>query len=195
MIQPMIYLVPRWAGNIHSDWYDWLVEQVFATYQIEIKHLEMPNWQEPQVEESLEYLSKTIQHLDEHTYFIGHSVGCQSILRYLSSHLELNNDLKIGGILLVAAWFEVDKPWISLVPWMNHDKTNFSLIAKAVNYKKVILSNNDPFTSDFAKNKAEWENKIQANVGVFAEKLHFNTPTDSAVLAEVEKMILFAFNQ
>jgi len=187
--QPTIYLVPRWAGNIHSDWYDWLTLEIKNNFQIEICRLEMPDWNEPNIEKSLEYLKSNIQELNENTFFIGHSVGCQAILRFLNLKLNDNPDLKIAGVLFVAAWFKVDKPWISLKPWQNNQIIDFERIAKQVLYRKVILSNNDPFTSNFNENKKFWESKLNADVEILPNHLHFNRLVEHSVLKEVEYLI------
>ncbi|NDP19861.1 MAG: hypothetical protein GZ091_02095 [Paludibacter sp.] len=187
--KPIIYLVPRWAGNIHSDWYDWLVLEISNTYQIDIQCLEMPNWNEPDLDKSLNFLTNRISELNNNTYFIGHSVGCQAILRFLDERLKQNHSLKIGGFLFVAAWFSVDKPWISLKPWTNCNKLNYELLSKATTYKKVILSDNDPFTTDYLENKKQWISRFGAEVMINPGQLHFNRLMEKEILKEVEKMI------
>lgn len=188
-IKPTIYLVPRWAGNAHSDWYDWLALELNNRYQIEISILDMPDWKEPDIEKSQKFLVENITNLDENTYFIGHSVGCQAILRFIDSKLSDNPTLRIGGFLFVAAWLKVDKPWISLKPWLNHQQLNFELISKQVISRKVILSDNDPFTSDFAENKRDWETLLDSNVTVYPNRQHFNRLMESEVLSEVETLL------
>lgn len=40
---------------------------------------------------------------DEQTYFVGHSLGCQAIARYLES---LSESIKVGGVVFVAGFFK-----------------------------------------------------------------------------------------
>lgn len=191
-LQPTIYLIPRWAGTIHSDWYDWLVLEINNKYKIEIQRLEMPDWNTTSVQESVQFLNENIKKLNENTYFIGHSVGCQAILRFLDKRLALNNKLNIGGFLFVAGWFEVEKPWVSLKPWLNTASLDVSLISKITDFKKVILSDNDPFTPQYEQNKTLWNKHLNADVTVYNNRLHFNKPIEEDVLYEVEQMILFS---
>jgi predicted alpha/beta hydrolase family esterase len=192
MLKPTIYLIPRWAGNAHSDWYDWIVIQIKAKYDIDIYCIELPDWHEPTPEKSLNYLSENIKKLNEQCYFIGHSVGCQAILQFLNKQ---NPNTRIGGFLFVAGWFEVDKPWESLKPWLKTDILDFSFISKLTNFKQVILSDNDPFTSDFQRSKSLWKTCMNANVKILSGGKHFNNSIETEVLFEVEKMILYALNQ
>lgn len=190
-----IYLIPRWAANIHSDWYDWMIEKIYTKHKIEIIRPAMPNWDNPNITTSLDFLQQAIPVIDEETYFIGHSVGCQAILRYLDFRFCQNNQLHVGGFLFVAGWFEVDKPWITLKPWLKPNQINYSNIFENVEYKKVILSDNDPFSSNFEKNKTDWEFKLKADVTIYPNEFHFNNPEEKSILQEVENMIEFHLNK
>jgi Predicted esterase of the alpha/beta hydrolase fold len=192
MLKPTIYLIPRWAGNAHSDWYDWAVLQIKAKYDIDIHCLELPHWHEPNPEKSLNYLNEKVRNLDKHSYFIGHSVSCQAILHFINSQ-RINT--KIGGFLFVASWFEVDKPWESLKPWLKTGTLDFSFISRMTNFKHILLSDDDPFTSDFQRNKTFWETNLNAVVKIISKGRHFNESIEPKVLNEIEEMILYALNQ
>jgi predicted alpha/beta hydrolase family esterase len=188
---PTIYLIPRWAGDIHSDWYDWLSTEIKLKYQIDIIRLEMPDWNEPNVTESVSFLTSNVKELDENTYFIGHSVGCQAILRFLNEHSKTNKQLKIGGFLFIAGWLEVDNPWISLKPWLEIESIDFESISNNVDFKKLVISTNDPFTSDYEKNKSLFNTHLNAKTSIYPNRLHFNREKEADVLHEVEELILY----
>ena len=196
MIQekPKIYLVPRWAGNIHSDWYDSVFNLIKNKYKISIDRLEMPNWNEPNVDESIEYLSNRVKQLNLQTYFIGHSVGCQAIIRFLTKRFEKDNDLQIGGCLFVAGWFEIDNAWDSLKPWLNINDIDFNLISKRLVFNKLVLSNNDPFTTNYLNNKSLWELKLNSKVVIYPDRKHFNETEELNVFREIENMIFGSNN-
>jgi uncharacterized protein len=190
--KPNIYLVPRWAANIHSDWYGWLCKEIKKKYEIDIIRLEMPNWKQPDINESIAYLNECVKDLDKQSYFIGHSIGCQAILRFLDKQLESNKDLKIGGFLFIAGWFEVDNPWISLQPWLDTASMNLSLISERTYFRKTVLSDNDQFTSDFNHNKMLWNSLLNSEVSIYRNKQHFNKTIEKEVLVEVKRMILYS---
>ncbi|HEY6915044.1 MAG TPA: alpha/beta hydrolase [Paludibacter sp.] len=188
-IKPTIYLIPRWAGTIHSDWYDWLHTVIKTKYQIEIIRLEMPNWDQPDINESIVYMNEHVKDIDSQTYFIGHSVGCQAVLRFLNQQLKSKKNLHIGGFLFVAGWFTVDNPWSTLKPWMDTSGINLSLIREQTNFRQVVLSDNDPFTANFNLNKSLWESMLNAKTNIYNNRQHFNRLIEEDILAEVEKMI------
>ncbi|MDD4990872.1 MAG: alpha/beta hydrolase [Paludibacter sp.] len=192
---PTIYLIPRWAGNVHSDWYDWLSTEIKSKYQIDIVRLEMPDWNEPNVTESVSFLTSNIKELDENTYFIGHSVGCQAILRFLNEQSKTNKQLKIGGFLFIAGWLEVDNPWITLKPWLEIESIDFEFVSNNVGYKKLVISTNDPFTSDYERNKLLFNRYLSTKTNIYPNKLHFNNKEEIDVMREVEELILHHQNK
>ena len=78
----------------------------------------MPDTDNPKIESWVSFLKKTIKNPGKDTYLIGHSIGCQAILRYLQG---INS--KIGGVVFVAGWFslkglETDGEWAIAKPWI-----------------------------------------------------------------------------
>ena len=72
--------------------------------------------------EWIDTLSSKVESLDEDTYFLGHSIGCQTIMRFLETK-ELTN---IGGILFVAPWLDLlpkaiedEESYNTAYPWIN----------------------------------------------------------------------------
>ena len=81
---------------------------------------------------------------DENSYFVGHSIGCQTIMRFLEKHNQ-----KIGGVLFVAPWFtlkgledenskQIAKPWITT-------KIDLRKVKSQCNKFVAIFSDDDPF--------------------------------------------------
>ena len=143
-----IYIVHCWDGTKDDGWYPWLDEKI-SNKDNNVFRFNMPNTANPKIEEWVTELDKQVKDLDENTYFVGHSIGCQTIMRYLE-----NKDVrKIGGILFVA-------PWLDLLPEAVSDEESFNTakpwIDTAINFKKIknitdkiscIFSDNDYFVS------------------------------------------------
>ena len=67
----------------------------------EVNVPQMPNSGNPRVLEWLEFLKDYVGKLDADTYFVGHSLGCIAIARYLA---ELPPKVQAGGCVFVAGF-------------------------------------------------------------------------------------------
>ena len=74
------YLIHGWEGYPENCWFPWLKKQLEEkNYKVEVP--EMPDTDHPKIESWVNKL-KEIVIPDEETILIGHSIGCQAILRY-----------------------------------------------------------------------------------------------------------------
>ncbi|MCL2280303.1 alpha/beta hydrolase, partial [Candidatus Saccharibacteria bacterium] len=149
-----LYIIHRWDGTPSADWYVWLKK--FAeklNFQVEI--LKMPHPKIPTIGSWTDTLRKNIK-LDKETYLIGHSIGNQTILRFLA-----NEESKIGGVFLVAPWVKLKN--ISFLekiiarPWLTK-KVGWQKARAATENYVAVFSDDDPSVS-------------MENAEVFAEKL------------------------
>jgi predicted alpha/beta hydrolase family esterase len=189
-----IYIFPRYSGDENSDWYQKVQREfVHNDKNITIIPLTLPNWDKPSTDEFLSFIREVIPEnkIDSNTYFIGHSIGCKAALLYLNELHISNPKLIMGGLLCVAGWWSIDKPWPQLKPWikMPIDFKGIKLICS--NNIVSILSDNDPYTSDTQSNKKLWEKNLSAKVVIVPGAKHFN---DSEGLIEIINEILpFSF--
>ena len=167
-----VYLIHGWDGNSSSEpWFQWLKTEL-PKKNIEIITFDMPNTSEPKIEEWVGYLRKKIDNIDEQTYFVGHSIGCQTILRFLE---KLPKHKKIAGCVFVAGWFDLinqSPEELEIAhPWIN-SKIDFPRVLEHCNNFLGIFSNDDPFvhlseTEKFKKN-------LGARVIIKNGEEHFN---------------------
>lgn len=138
-----IYIVHRWDGSSTKDWIPWAKGEL-ENLGYEVTTLDMPDTEVPKIDLWVEYLKNIAQDPDENTYFIGHSIGCQTILRYLESI-----DTRVGGAIFVAGWFDLEnlegdeieniaRPWLITSIDINKIK---NVLTKSV----LLISDNDPY--------------------------------------------------
>lgn len=145
-----IFIIHRWGGGPQDDWRPWLKEeleklghQVFTPY--------MPDIGTPVIKKWVNHLAHVVGAPDSNTYFIGHSIGCQTILRYL----EMVNH-SVGGAIFVSGWFNLEnledgevkkiaKPWIS-------NPINLKKVKQVLPRSTLIISDDDPYGA-FEENK------------------------------------------
>lgn len=86
-----IYLIHCWDGTCNDGWYPWITKEL-KKWNVDVIAFNMPNTSSPTIKEWVDTLSTRVQALDKNTYFIGHSIGCQTIMRFL----ETKKITKIG---------------------------------------------------------------------------------------------------
>ena len=171
-----IYLIHGWGGSDSSEgWFGWLKKEL-KKRDIEITVFNMPNTECPKIEEWVGFLKKNIKNIDEETCFLGHSIGCQAILRYLE---KLPENTKIGGCIFIAGFFnllesayvneeerEIAKPWIET-------PIDFEKVKNHTKNFLAIFSDNDDCVpvsdSEIFKEKLNAEIIIKNNEGHFNE--------------------------
>ena len=105
----------------------------------------MPYADNPRIETWVNALSQVIQNPDERTYLVGHSIGCQTIMRYME---HLPTDTKIGGILFVAPFFnlpylETEEEKRIAAPWLT-TPIHYKQIKQHTKNITALFSDNDP---------------------------------------------------
>jgi predicted alpha/beta hydrolase family esterase len=95
-----VFLIHGWHGNPDENWFPWLKTEL-EKRGIEVISPQMPSKDWPIKEEWVAKIKEVVGKPDDETYFVGHSLGCISILRYLEG---LDYDVDIGGVVFVAGF-------------------------------------------------------------------------------------------
>src|SRR3989344_8170634 len=98
-----VYIIHGWAGSSKGNWFPWIKKEL-EKRNVRVFVFDMPDAKHPSIESWVKYLEDNVKDADENAYFIGHSVGCQTILRFLE---KLHKHKKVGGCFLVAGWFNI----------------------------------------------------------------------------------------
>ncbi len=178
-----ILLVPRWAGTAASDWYPWLARELASrapAVRLEVAPLR-PEPGRPEIEACLEGLGELAP---ARTLLVGHSVGCQVLMRALA---RLPDDARAPALLLVAGWWTVDQPWDTLRPWIDTPFDRGRAAARCERIE-VLLSDDDPFTRDAEETRRRFTSELGAEVQILPGRRHFNAPEEPAVLAAVTRL-------
>lgn len=156
-----VFLIHGWGGSSSSGaWFNWLKDSLNKK-GFEVESFDMPNTWQPKIEDWVKFLEDNInpEEIDEETYFVGHSIGCQTIMRFLE---KLHKHKQVGGCVFVAGWFdlithsseelEIAHPWI-------HSEIHFDRVLDHCNNFLAIFSDDDP---DVSLEEAE---KFKENLG------------------------------
>lgn len=178
-----VYLVHCWDGNYEDGWYPWVSNEL-EKLGVKVIRFDMPNTENPIIEEWVRTLDEKVDSLDEETYFIGHSIGCQTIMRFLEK-----KNAKIGGILFVTPWFDLlpyavedEESYKTAKPWIN-TPINFEKIKELTNNIRCIFSSDDYFVSE--NQEKQFKDKLNAKTLMVENKGHISEEDGVFELEEI----------
>ena len=166
-----VFIIHGWGGSPSEGWFPWLKKELEKKgYRVFVPA--MPNPETPVIAHWVDTLRDLVGEPDEHTYFVGHSIGCQTILRYLET---LPQEKKIRGAVFVAGWFtlmnleEEEQPIAK--PWLE-TPMDFEKIKRHAQNFFAVFSDNDPLVPP--ENKEMFQQRLGARVIVEQGKGHFS---------------------
>ena len=188
-----VFIIHGWDSNNKDCWFPWLKNELEKNnFKVEVPN--MPNSKKPEIKPWIDTISKLVDIPNENTYFVGHSVGCQAILRYLET---INRDIKINSIILVAPWMHLDEETIReegpesvaiAKPWIE-TPIDFKKVLSHINNKTVCLfSKDDPFIP--LSDSKLFEKGLNANIIIENNKGHFSGAENILELPVVLKELL-----
>ena len=130
----------------------------------------MPNPFYPRIEEWIPYLKSLVKRPGKKTIFIGHSIGCQTILRYIES---LPAKTKVGPVFLVAPFFELEGVEKELArPWLENPM-DIKKIKRHLTKLVSIFSDDDPLVP--VSNTKHFTKLFNSKIIVLPKRNHFVT--------------------
>ncbi|MDI6737414.1 MAG: alpha/beta hydrolase [Nanoarchaeota archaeon] len=181
-----VFIIHGWSGNPPEGWFPWLKKELEKKgFHVEVPA--MPDTDYPKIEAWVSFLKKAIKNPDTETYLVGHSIGCQAILRYLQGA-----NIKIGGAVFVAGWLtlrglETDEEWETAKPWLE-TQIDFGKAKKCLLKCVAIFSDNDPFVP--LDNSNIFREKLGAKIIIEKQKGHFSGSDKIVKLPSVLKELL-----
>ncbi len=163
------------GGDSESDWIPWLKEEL-AGRGVPAIVPDMPNTNTPKIEEWVSFLGGLTKEADAGLFLVGHSIGCQTILRYLET---LPAYAKIGGAVFVAGWTtltglsEEEKPILN--PWET-TPIDWQKAASHSGSFVAIYSDNDPYVPE--SNAQFFKEKLNAKLVLDPGRGHFTEDED-----------------
>ena len=166
-----VFIIHGWGGSPKDPLLRWLKSELEKN-DFDVIVPEMPDSEKPKIETWVLKLKEIVKEPDKDTILVGHSIGCQTILRYLE---KLHPTLRVGGIVFIAPWFtlsnlESDEEWQIADPWLNTSIRRTGII-KHIPKITAIFSNNDPYVP--SENIEVFKEKFNTEVIIEHEKGHF----------------------
>jgi uncharacterized protein len=191
-----VFIIHGWGGYPEEGWLPWAKNELEKKgFEVHVPAMpDVHGKEQPTIEGRLKVLEDVVGQPDKDTYFIGHSIGCQNIDRYLET---LSPETRIGGVVYVAGWLtlkgledyeEEDKqaalPWIEIP--INFEKVR-TISPKSV----AIFTKDDPFVD--VDNAEFYREKLGSEIIILETGEHLNDESNTKELPEVieaiEKMV------
>lgn len=180
-----VVIVHGWDGTPQDGWFPWLQKELEARgFSAAVP--QFPNPAKPRIENWVSTLAETVGTPNEQTYFVGHSMGCQAIARYLES---LPAGTKVGGAVFVAGFFkhlsglendpatrETDRHWLTAPLDLERARKH---LPKSI----AIFSDDDPWVP--LDNQDDFRDKLGSEIVIEHGKGHFSGDRDKTFSAPV----------
>lgn len=190
-----IIIIHGWDGNPEEPLHQYLKSSLEKEGYLTVIP-SMPNPSIPKIDEWIATI-KDVAPAPEKTIFVGHSIGCQAILRYIE---KINPIEKIPGIVLIAPWMKLDNTTLQeegeeikdiARPWME-TPINFTNVKEKIKKVVAIFSDNDPYVNlseiDFFKKELNAEIILEHNQGHFTISDNFSSlPSALSAVMKISK--------
>lgn len=185
-----IIIIHGWEGGPDKDWMPWANNKLTELgYQVIIP--EMPDTNHPKIEPWVKKVAETVGKPDENTILIGHSIGCQTILRYLQT---LPEGQKFDKVIFIAGWVSLTplslrtlKDRVIVKPWYD-TPVDFKRAKTHANSFIAVFSDNDP-NVPFGENSKTYKEKIGAKIILQKGMGHFSEDAGVTKLPVLLKLI------
>ena len=183
-----VFIIHGWEGYPEEGWFPWLKKELEnRNFQVFVPA--MPEAESPRIESWIPYLARLVGKPDKNTYFIGHSIGCQTILRYLQTIKT-----SVGGAIFVAGWVSltliatrtkeeqaIAKPWLEA-------PIDFVKVKKTSSHFTAFFSDDDPYVP--LENIKTYQERLDAKIIIEKGKRHFGGEDNVTKLPSVLKELL-----
>lgn len=164
-------IIHGWDGNPNEPLHRY-VRGILEKLGYRVIVPKMPNPEVPVIKDWIEQIETSID--PETSLMIGHSIGCQAILRYIEHTRK-----SVDKVILIAPWMKLDENTLKeegeevieiARPW-EETPINFDLVKDLAKEFFAIFSDNDPYVplseKDFFEEKLGAKTYLEKNQGHF----------------------------
>lgn len=135
------FLIHGWEGYPEEGWRPWLKKEL-ESRGFKVFVPAMPDTKNPQADKWMSCIAELVDKTSENDYFVGHSLGCITILRFLES---LKDGERVGGVILVAGF--TDNLGYKEISSFFKEPIDFDKVKSHCQKFVAIHSDNDPYVA------------------------------------------------
>jgi len=179
-----VFIIHGWGGSPNNDWIPWAKSQI-ENMECNVIAPQMPDTDNPQVKSWMDKLKQLVGQTKKRDILIGHSIGCQTIWRFLE---KLPKDQKVDKVIMIAPWLKLTnlenkEAYTIAAPWLE-TPIDFAKVKSKANSFVAIFSDNDQFVP-ILENKIMIEKLLAPKIIVLNKKGHFTGEDGVKELPEV----------
>lgn len=133
-----VFIVHGYGASPINHWFPWL-RDTLSQKEISVDILKMPTPLTPKYNEWIDCLSENADVLNSNTFFVAHSLGCISLLKYLQ---QAGHEKQVGGIVLVSG-FAKSLPDLPQLDEFVQEQPNYNQIIHIAKKRAVIAAKDD----------------------------------------------------
>ncbi|MEK7535644.1 MAG: alpha/beta fold hydrolase [Patescibacteria group bacterium] len=180
-----IIIVHQWGASPSRDWYPWLKRELESKgYEVLVPA--MPNPDAPEINSWVNILGEVVGEPNRDTVLVGHSVGCQTILRYMA---KLPETALIGKVVLVAPWLTLSNEVLSnqdysvlVKSWLDIP-IDWESVKKHCDSFLCFFSKDDPYVP--IENARMFKEKLNAEVIIENDMGHYEDDSNIKKIPQV----------
>lgn len=184
-----VIVVHGWCGYPEEGWFPWLKKEL-EQRGFEVIVPQLPEPRVPRINNWVPKLREVVGQPDEQTYFVGHSMGCQTIARYLES---LPEGTKVGGAVFVAGFFkrltgieegeesDVVREWLET-------PLDLASVRARLKGSVAVFSDNDHYVP--LDNQDDFAQKLGSRIVIEHAQKHFSGSTGTTELLVALEAVL-----
>ena len=171
-----VFLIHGWDGSPEEPMHVW-IKKTLEEKGFEVYVPSMPNPEKPEIKSWIKKIKEIVGQLNKEDIFIGHSIGCQAVLRYIE---KLYKNERVKKVILIAPWMYLDKKTIEeegkesikiAKPWVE-TPIDFEKIKTHCNEFIGIFSYNDPYVP--LSNADIFKKNLDTKVLILKNRGHFD---------------------
>lgn len=187
-----VFIIHGWGGKPEEGWFPWAKREL-EQRSFEVHIPPMPDAYEkeqPTIQGRVSAIRDAVGQPDENTYFIGHSIGCQSIDRYIET-LPLKT--RVGGTVYVTGWLTLkglddyeEEDRQAALPWIE-TPIDFEKVKTICPKSIALFTKDDPFVD--IGNAEFYKEKLGSRIIILESGGHLNDESNTKELPEVIRAI------
>lgn len=182
------FIVHGWGGTPRGDWIPWLASKL-TSKGYEIITPEMPDTDNPKIDPWVNKLTEVVGNPRVDDVFVGHSVGCQTILRFFET---LENGKRVAKVIFVAPWMKLanlsgEEEWEIAKLWLE-TPIDFNKVKTKANTFIALFSDNDQW-APLEENVEIFREKLSPKKVILKNKGHFDESNGVTELPEILEYI------